>query len=75
MQFILAPFFWYLIAGDLGSECSEIGSFIWIMPTMGAALLVCYIWGRHYANRLDYANMVKSLLEISDEGSSADDES
>ena len=35
---------------------------------MGLALLICYIWGRYYAARLDYANTVRSFLYETDTG-------
>lgn len=34
---------------------------------MSSLLIICYIWGRYYANRLDYARTVQALLEDSDD--------
>ena len=39
------------------------------MPAMGLALLICYIWGRYYAAKLDYAYTVQNLLEDNEEES------
>ena len=49
--------------------CKEVvyGSFIWLMPIMGGLLLICYIWGRYYANKLDYARTIQILLDDSEE--------
>lgn len=50
-------------------HCDKIvdyGGFFWSMPVMGGLLLICYVWGRYYANKLDYARTVQILLEDSD---------
>jgi len=57
------------------SECAERGIFFIIVPLMGAFLLICYCWGRHYASRLDYARTVARMLEEStDEGAGQTDQ-
>jgi len=67
---MLAPFIYYIcsLKKIKESSCTEFGTFIWIMPLMGLALLICYIWGRYYAARLDYANTVRSFLDETDTG-------
>ena len=60
-EFIVAPLIWFMVGGGSDS-CSEYGNFVLVMPLMGCLLLVCYAWGRHYANKLDYARTVEKLL-------------
>ena len=43
-----------------------------MMPIMGGLLLICYVWGRYYANKLDYARTIQNLLADSDNDSASD---
>ena len=66
-----APFWYWVINGKNitanSADCTEYGSFIIVLPAMGFLLLICYAWGRYYANKLDYAQAVKNLLQDSED--------
>ena len=68
LQYIIMPPIWWLVSfsGDSPCKC-KYGIFIWMMPIMGGLLLICYIWGRYYANKLDYARTVQFFLEADDD--------
>jgi len=55
------------MVGQVTDSCTKYGQFFLIMPLMGILLLVCYCWGRYYANKLDYAQTINRLLEDTDE--------
>ena len=57
VQFIVTPLIWYLIA-DGPDSCTRYGFFVLVMPVMGVMLLICYAWGRYYANKLEYARTI-----------------
>ena len=62
MDFIIAPTIWFIFS-DGGNSCTDYGYFLIFVPIMGFLLLVCYAWGRYYANKLAYARTVKEFLE------------
>jgi len=45
------------------------------MPLMGLALFICYVWGRYYAAKLDYARTVRNFLSDTDTLRSEESES
>ena len=72
MFFIFTAPLWFWINDgthitSTSTQCTSYGYFILVLPIMGFLLLVCYVWGRYYANKLDYAQTVKNLLHDSDD--------
>ena len=63
---MLAPLIWYLFSFRKFTDCTKLGYFVLVMPLMGLALLICYIWGRYYAAKLDYARTVRNFLDDTD---------
>ena len=74
MLYIVMPFLWWALSDPGGDSCrGEYGNFVWQMPIMGALLVICYIWGRYYSNKLDYSRTIQILLESDDSEEEYDD--
>lgn len=65
LDFMVTPLIWYLLAEKPNSDCAKYGSFVIMMPLMGVLLLVCYVWGRYYARKLEFARTIQKLLHES----------
>ena len=65
--FIFCPLL-ALVAWQIGDDekCSELGDFVIFVPPLGILLLLSFIIGRYYANKLDYAQTISNLLDTVD---------
>ena len=62
LNFIIMPLcvaIFELVFNNISTVCFKgFGSYLWMAPLMGFLLLIYYVWGRYYANQLQFAQTV-----------------